>query len=614
MTNKTIKLTLLASSMMFGFAAQASSSVSDRVVVSVVVPQADISLAVKSAKGEQGGAIPSTLSRGSECLNIGSGESWCVPVVRRNGQTLRAERDVSRTQGTGKKLQKLMSFPVELPAGVSSEQAITILNASGLYYAVEPDYKVEMQDIGPASWNATIPTDLHDNSQRHFRTNSPENPIESSILDMWQLINNPTKEVSVYVFDGGFRLHQDIKYASGVNMVVENGYADRNDKYLETDHKSWEECKSSHGLQVASVIGAGINDGFIAGMVGDVNIHPVRVLNCRNGYLSDVAFGLAWLSDSDPALYEQSPDLPRFNGKPGIINMSLGGLTNGCPGYLQNAINVAIEKGYTIVTAAGNDNDLANKHSPGNCDGVINVGAANMLSDKAERASFSNYGEAVDTWARGTSVGALSITNETEEDRVFASGTSLAAPIVSGLLALLSKDFNVDIELAELLVPISSVERWSPLGSCALDDCSPGILVGSLLYENAVKYQLGELNSVSYVLDALSPCRQKWAIDNLTPGKALCDQVKLTLAGLRSKRVTQEYRVIKVDKGADIATSLSSAELIGNFDKREPRVTREALLGGDVYAQICTIGTEECTEPMIVDTDNLAELPAVCQD
>jgi subtilisin family serine protease len=112
-----------------------------------------------------------------------------------------------------------------------------------------------------------------------------------------------------------------------------------------------------------------------------------------------------------------------------VINMSLGvqHVDGGLPH--QEVVEYARLKGVTIVAASGNDG-TEGIYYPGGFPSVITVGAADTSGNVA---AFSTYGRQVSLIAPGTDVYSTYL----ENDYAFSSGTSHAAPFVSGAVALL---------------------------------------------------------------------------------------------------------------------------------------------------------------------------------
>ncbi len=168
-----------------------------------------------------------------------------------------------------------------------------------------------------------------------------------------------------------------------------------------------------HGTHVAGILGAATNNGLgIAGVSWGTRVMPVRVLDqYGNGWYSDIAAGIIYAAD---------------NGAK-IINLSLGGAT--ASATLCQAVKYAYEvKGSLVVAATGNAGGAV--YYPAACADVLAVAA----TDRADqRAGFSNFGPQVDLAAPGVEI----YSTWPWLDGYFTkSGTSMAAPHVSGLAAL----------------------------------------------------------------------------------------------------------------------------------------------------------------------------------
>ncbi|MEM7385428.1 MAG: S8 family serine peptidase [Verrucomicrobiota bacterium] len=110
-----------------------------------------------------------------------------------------------------------------------------------------------------------------------------------------------------------------------------------------------------------------------------------------------------------------------------VINLSMGTYTDSL--VLSQAVSYALDRGVTVIAAAGNDGSGAPSY-PAAYEGVIGVSA---IDADGRVASFSNHGSSVDMAAPG--VGVLAAAGETSA--VLMSGTSAAAPFVAGTVAAL---------------------------------------------------------------------------------------------------------------------------------------------------------------------------------
>ncbi len=199
-----------------------------------------------------------------------------------------------------------------------------------------------------------------------------------------------------------------------------------------------------HGTHVAGIIGAtGDNSVGIAGVAWQTTLMPVKVLDYDGGgWISDIVAGGVWAVD---------------NGAD-VINMSLGG-----PYYSQiaaDAINYALENGVVIVVAMGNDGISQINYSAGNS-GVIAVGSTN---GRDEISGYSTFGNHISVSAPGENI--YSSDAFDNSGYVYMSGTSMATPFVSGVVALLlANDANLTPAEVKSIIEDSSID----LGTAGFD-------------------------------------------------------------------------------------------------------------------------------------------------
>ena len=173
---------------------------------------------------------------------------------------------------------------------------------------------------------------------------------------------------------------------------------------------------NGHGSHVAGIIG-----GQTFGVAKNVRLLGVRVLNCQGtGTWSDVIDGVNFVT--------WHRRQPAQQGVPAVANMSLGGETNRAA---EAAVRNSIRDGVTYVVAAGNWNKDAANYSPAAVAEAITVGATNQRDSRAE---FSNYGSTLDLFAPGVGIPSAWI-GPGDLMIATASGTSMAAPHVSGVVA-----------------------------------------------------------------------------------------------------------------------------------------------------------------------------------
>ncbi|MFD4522855.1 S8 family serine peptidase [Streptomyces sp. NPDC058470] len=295
--------------------------------------------------------------------------------------------------------------------------------------------------------------------------------------------------VTVAVIDTGYVTHSDVAgsivagydFISDTAVSVDGDGRDSNP----ADPGDWyatDECgtgtgasnSSWHGTHVAGTIAAVTNNGKgVAGIAYNAKISPLRVLGKCGGYDSDIIDAITWASGGTVSGVPANANVAK------VINMSLGG-SGACTSATQTAITAAVNRGTTVVVAAGNENSNTSGYSPSSCSNVINVAATNRTG---ARASYSNYGTLVDIAApggqtsTGTANGILSTLNSgtktpSTESYAYYQGTSMATPHIAGLVALM-KSANSSLTPAQIESAIKTNARALP-GSCT-GGCGAGL-------------------------------------------------------------------------------------------------------------------------------------------
>jgi subtilisin family serine protease len=201
-----------------------------------------------------------------------------------------------------------------------------------------------------------------------------------------------------------------------------------------------------HGTHVAGTIAAQTNNATgVAGIAPGITIMPVKVMDSNGqGYWSDFLEGVDWA---------------RTHGA-SIVNLSLGGpLSASQVAAFQPTFDAAYSAGVLVVAAAGNY-DNSNGFYPASFAHVISVSATNNNDAKA---SFSNFGPAVDLSAPGVTIESTYIgaTYQT------MSGTSMATPHVVGVAALIrSYHPTYTVDEVESAMEVTSKD----LGAAGRDD------------------------------------------------------------------------------------------------------------------------------------------------
>ena len=197
---------------------------------------------------------------------------------------------------------------------------------------------------------------------------------------------------------------------------------------------------NGHGTHVAGIIAAATGNGAgIAGVAPDARILPIRVLGANgSGYLSDAANGIVYAADHGAD----------------VVNLSISATTS--IEAMTNAIAYARSRGVVVVAAAGNTRANGSPASyPAADPGVLAVAA----TDATDRfAPYSTAGDYVDVAAPGNAV----LSTFPGGYRTL-SGTSMAAPHVAGLAALVrAADRALTPDQVEQVIESSAVDRGAP--------------------------------------------------------------------------------------------------------------------------------------------------------
>ncbi len=197
-----------------------------------------------------------------------------------------------------------------------------------------------------------------------------------------------------------------------------------------------------HGTHVAGIVAAIRNNGKgIDGIATNVKIMSVRAVPDGDERDKDIAMAIRYAVD---------------NGAQ-VVNMSFGKSLSPQKTWVDDAVKYADSKGVILVHAAGNDaqnTDLVPSfpskyyvHSHEYAKDWLSIGASTMKKDETLPAFFSNYGKkTVDVFAPGHEIYSLKPNNSYESN----SGTSMAAPMVTGLAALL-KSYYPQLSTKEII-------------------------------------------------------------------------------------------------------------------------------------------------------------------
>ena len=296
-----------------------------------------------------------------------------------------------------------------------------------------------------------------------------------------EIINNRTtkNDVVVAIIDSGFDLENEVFKSHNLQNRIDNNYINvtDNSKNIEDTYtmtlSSEQTVLAGHGTNTGSIVLDATPD--------NVKILPIKILD-KDGSMSTIYIGEALRYAID-----QNVD---------VINLSLGWKTQSdtmVEEEIRELIEEAIQKGITVIAAAGNGDENGVRESasqtyPVSYDDVIGVAALNSklitiengnVSYKSYIAAknssitdliytdFSNYGDAIDYSAPGESIICLCPTGSYYGNCGIMQGTSHAAPHIAATVATI-KSYKKDLSL-EQINQILQYYSWD-LGTEGRDD------------------------------------------------------------------------------------------------------------------------------------------------
>lgn len=299
---------------------------------------------------------------------------------------------------------------------------------------------------------SSVPNDPYFNSQWGLR--------DGNIDEAWRS-SKGSKDVVVAVIDSGIDLnHPDLKDNLWVNKreIPNNKIDDDKNGYVD-DVYGWNFLKNNnnvqddygHGTHVAGIIGAKGNNG-----IGTVGVNwNVSIMSLK--YFGAESFGstVSAMKAIDYAVMMKT----KFGVNIVAINASWGGL--GYDRYLHDTINRAGRAGIAFVASAGNssmNNDIRPQF-PSSFNSTNLIAVASTKPDRS-LSSFSNYGKtSVDLGAPGSNI----LSTKPNNRYAYSSGTSMAAPMVTGTIALM-KSANMNLSLDHIrTILLASVSKVTSL-------------------------------------------------------------------------------------------------------------------------------------------------------
>lgn len=196
-----------------------------------------------------------------------------------------------------------------------------------------------------------------------------------------------------------------------------------------------------HGTHVAGIISGKKNSSGIIGMAPNVELYAIKAMDREGiGTTAQVTEGVKWAIQNDID----------------ILNLSISISVYDRP--LELMLQEAYKQGMLIVSAAGNEGGAAGEDTityPGKFPSVIAVGAVN---NNLTREANSSVGPAMEIAAPGTGIYSsypkeLDIWDAKNDGFVSLTGTSMAAPHITGVLALYKEQHPAfaNVKLREIL-------------------------------------------------------------------------------------------------------------------------------------------------------------------
>lgn|GEM_PF-863183 len=356
---------------------------------------------------------------------------------------------------------------LQLKEGIRLEEALKSLRDSGLVEFAEPDYLVQAAVVTPND-----PRYLDGTLWNQNNTGQSGGTADADVdaPEAWEIATSASN-IIVAVIDSGIRpTHEDLQANLWVNTkeIPGNGLDDDGNgvaddvngiNAIDSPRSGNVLDDHGHGTHVAGIIGAVGNNGLgVAGIAWRVQILTGKFLDSTgNGYISDAV---------------ECFDYARARGAK-IINASFG--STSYSSALYQAVSACRSAGIIVVCAAGNDgnNNDSIGYYPANfgynsiyysaLDNVVSVAATDRND---QLAYFSNYGSNnVHLAAPGYTIYSTYFTGDSAY--TYLSGTSMAAPHVAGLLALMRVRFPIESHQQLIARALEGADRLPNLaGKC----------------------------------------------------------------------------------------------------------------------------------------------------
>jgi serine protease len=287
------------------------------------------------------------------------------------------------------------------------------------------------------------------------------NNVIVAVIDTGVLLDHPDLQGQLVP---GYDFIRDPDNAADGNGIDDNPYDEGDDPNGNS---------SFHGTHVSGTIAASSNNNNgVSGIAWGAKVMPLRALGRFGGTDYDIEQAVRFAAQ----LPNDSGTIP--TQKADVINLSLGGPTNST--IPSEAFRLAREAGVIVVAASGNEASSGINY-PASLDGVVSVSATTINN---ALAPYSNFGNTVDIAAPGgdfadrngdgyvdgvLSTAASDANGVLEFGYAFFQGTSMAAPHVAGVAALM-KSANNSLTPDEFDQLLANGEITQDLGATGRDN------------------------------------------------------------------------------------------------------------------------------------------------
>jgi subtilisin family serine protease len=328
---------------------------------------------------------------------------------------------------SGASVQQLSALPYVVAAGPDAEREGSPVDPLALtdFTGGRSTWDLDAVDVTDLGAGRTIP---YDGAGVYVGV------LDTGLLDSWR------------------QYFPEQRIATDLAIAFAGGGADQGS--VSTPTNMWEHDTDSHGTHVTStILGYSLRGVAINGVAPMATVIPVKVLNqSGSGWSSVIARGIVYIADLKAS--------GRLGGAPVVINMSLGGTR--LDAVEKAAIDYAIARGVILVGSAGNRGTTGGMSYPGAYTPVISVAASGWVgqwvgggswwngrdvadptdADDFYIASFSSRartGQDLDVAAPGDWVVGPYQTQNGQTSYFYLGGTSMAAPHVAGIVALMAQ-------------------------------------------------------------------------------------------------------------------------------------------------------------------------------